>query len=687
MQPAFHRLVLARPELKDGWWSSHGPGHADIGPVDLLIVGRVGVREVAMCALAKHKGALGVVLACGLTVVTTHLTSDHTKGGPQHRRDQLARIRSALDLVDGPWVLLGDFNMGDEAPILDTTDAWTAVRAAEPTFDPVNNPLAAIATLTGRAWRLDRVLLHGPLQPVAAEQIGVGPVDGHHPSDHHGVLADLRLQADARVHTFTPTPRFALAWVPASPDLESLTALRVDLAPKGSRRWPPHVNLLWGFVPEHELETATAALGAAAELAPFDTVLDRVGTFRNRRVTHHVAPSDPEPWVRLQRQLRRFFPVPDARDYAPHLTVAEEGDPPELRPLHVEVGELRVLTRRGTGPFRARLHLHLGTGLVQRLPEASWPPGDAEEAPFLDELDARASLVGSRRMGCALDGADVDLLWNGTRDEALEALGHPSARDVVKGGLAGLSLRLRGLPVDIALVPDADDSEAAVLARTAVADADALLDTPRRGALVALCRVVKAWARAQVLDVAAFGGLEGLAWVVLCRETLDAVETDDLDALVRAFFAQHASKTWDTVEVRTPTPPVRNITERAVAWRLEAALLDAWEALDGGAPVEALYVLPRWHAAHVEAVVVRGEDAEARGALRGRIRALVAALDPVVPHPLDDGVALGLARGFDPQVVDEAVAAWVRGMHGVRADRMATELVDDRRVPTRAGPG
>ncbi|MGR7001508.1 endonuclease/exonuclease/phosphatase family protein [Yinghuangia aomiensis] len=143
------------------------------------------------------------------------------------RNEELTVLAEALADVEGEAVLLGDFNDGTDLPAvsLGMRDAWTEVRGpadGTPTFDPGANPLAALSSLTGRAQRLDRVLLRevggsGPgagLHPASAELVGDAPGDdGLFVSDHYGVAVAL-VPADVAAGSVLdapPTARTAVA--------------------------------------------------------------------------------------------------------------------------------------------------------------------------------------------------------------------------------------------------------------------------------------------------------------------------------------------------------------------------------------------------------------------------------------------------------------------------------------------
>ena len=308
-------------------------------------------------------------------------------------------------------------------------------------------------------------------------------------------------------------------------------------------------------------------------------------------------------------------------------------------------------------------------------PPQTWsaPGGDADE-------DTRSSLarqvtrqlgaafaegvthvVGSRRLGCALPEADLDLVvaLPGSVDLAqvqarvTAALPEiPRIRQVRGARVPGLRLHLGDLDVDLVVVSTGRLAPAeAVLRRTdlpvadatalsAVSDADAVCAAVAgsHGGFVQLARQVKAWARVRGLDSAPHGGVPGLGWTVLVARTVLAARTagDQPERdLLRQFFAAWAAWDWrvpialaqrdagtaleagvrreastseepPAVTVLTPTAPVRSCTTQVDAgWRdlLTQELYQAWEVVDaaataGGNPVPALLAPPPLHRRH-----------------------------------------------------------------------------------------
>ncbi|MET9853339.1 poly(A) polymerase [Streptomyces sp. NPDC006450] len=742
-------MLLAEPWVRAAYTVAADPRGRDVAESGLLVLSRLPLREAGVHLLGPHKAVVAVTVDTAggpLVVAATHLTSDHTERGEDRRTAELARLSEGLAGIETADVaLLGDFNDGRSgadgpAAALSLRDVWTEVhgtRDGTPTFDPVANPLAAVGSLSGRAARLDRILLRSAGVRVAQAALrGDSPAaDGLFISDHYGVEATLDFDpaADAdsagegtgpAVLDVPATARTAVAW-PAPRD-EAVEAIRRAHDPQ-AERWLAHVNLLFGFVPESSFEAALPLLAeAAAESAAFTARLEGVYGFGPTLWLDPAAAGD-TPWQELRRTLAARFPGCRGRaeGFTPHLTLGRSPDPRraerEFAALlgggrSARVDSLAVLSRRGDGPMEVRATVELGTGRIDWAPEpATARPGGAEwtetgggggggrgggTGTYADgdpgaDATARAEalaariaaalpegvvhVAGSRRMGCALPDADLDLVaalpgavaLAEVRARVASAL--PDAerlREVTGARVPGLRLRVAGLDVDLVVVatgpvpPDgavarrAQLGEAAAVALSAVSDADAVraFVGAEHAAFARLAREVKAWARSRGLDSAPFGGLPGLAWSVLAAHTVRSAPGLSPGPLLRAFFATWAAWDWrtpvglhpatdptaggsgeDAVTVLTPSAPVRSCTAQVGAGTAELLtweLFAAWEALEGSPAAQLAVAAPasaphRRHAAWA-VVTVTGSRPRAfednLGRTRGRLRALLGAL-------------------------------------------------------------
>ncbi|WP_245730643.1 poly(A) polymerase [Micromonospora pallida] len=361
-------------------------------------------------------------------------------------------------------------------------------------------------------------------------------------------------------------------------------------------RWPPHVNLLHGFVPESDFDRAVELVSqVTAGITPFAARLAGTHTFTHRDHTTvwlDPAAGDPAPWQALRASLAVRFPHCRGRadGYTPHLTLGRTGEPERLTgglaarltPVTAPVDTVVLLSRRGDGPMRPRATVALGTGEIRWLPDVvpdvpaprggpasragartGGAPAEALVRRIADALpDAVVMVAGSRRMGCDLPDADVDLVaaLPGTVDLAevrtrlAAALPEADAlREVIGARVPGLRLRAGGRNVDLVVVATGDLppgeavarraelGEPAAVALSAVSDADAVLAVvgAERDTFARLARQVKAWARARGLDSAPHGWLPGLAWAVLAARTVADGGRDLVD-----FFGTWAAWDW-----------------------------------------------------------------------------------------------------------------------------------------------
>jgi len=111
-----------------------------------------------------------------------------------------------------------------------------------------------------------------------------------------------------------PVYKSAVAMVPPAAMWPALQAFR-RLHDRGFVRWPPHVNLLYGFVPDGGFGEAAVRLAAAVEehrVAPFTCRLSRAGWFVHgaKSATLWLQPEcgTPSALIALQAALAGAFP-------------------------------------------------------------------------------------------------------------------------------------------------------------------------------------------------------------------------------------------------------------------------------------------------------------------------------------------------------------------------------------------
>jgi hypothetical protein len=369
--------------------------------------------------------------------------------------------------------------------------------------------------------------------------------------------------------------------------------------------------------------------------------------------------------------------------------------------MSTTVGKLALLSRRGDEPMRIRAEIELGTGTITWLPDPSpeSPTANDEAAALriveriqatLDE--AVVHLVGSRRMACALPGADIDLIAEFPAVDLPEiqrrlASAIPEARhirEVIGARVPGLRMTIADLDVDLIIIP-ADDPDKAASALSAVTDAAAVLDLvgADHEKFARLARQVKAWASARGLDSAPFGGLPGLAWSILAARTVAGGS-----ASLAGFFEEWAAWDWrqpvtldgsaheptsDPVSILTPTTPVRSCTTQVGSGMRDLLVEEfyrGWEARH-----QELCEPPPLHRRHAAwAVVTVPADI---GRARGRMRALISQLEAASPgadiHAWPRlqhvGYVIGLGRTpLDRGQVAEIGERWAKGMPGVSVE-------------------
>jgi|GEM_PF-2261928 len=151
-------------------------------------------------------------------------------------------------------------------------------------------------------------------------------------------------------------------------------------------RWMPHINLIYGFIPEsHFTDAVEIITPSLAQLQPFTVSLAGFDTFKHSKSsTAWLRPvAQPETALHeLQTELQSLFPQCDeqsaksASGFTPHLSVGQFSSPqdaftklPQWHPVNFTVDSIALISRRGNEPFEVRYIIHLGGD------EVSYPKG------------------------------------------------------------------------------------------------------------------------------------------------------------------------------------------------------------------------------------------------------------------------------------------------------------------------
>lgn len=195
--------------------------------------------------------------------------------------------------------------------------------------------------------------------------------------------SDFSASFEQVVFQVEPVTRSALVVLPPEDMWEPIQSIRKEYD-RSFQRWMPHINLIYGFVPDSLFSQAADAIRLVTrDVEPFSVSLSSFGLFRHKKSS--TVWLDPVPSVSrglrsLQASLEPLFPLCDqqssrgARGFTPHLTVAsfqrQHKDDAEghmrawqeaWAPMSFPVGDVVLISRKGDEPFEVRERVALGS--------------------------------------------------------------------------------------------------------------------------------------------------------------------------------------------------------------------------------------------------------------------------------------------------------------------------------------
>ena len=395
-----------------------------------------------------------------LQVAVVHLTSDMAKNASQKREEQLSGLLDYLERQEGDCLIVGDFNDRNNqlTNILQNwRDLWLELRPDEKgyTFDPNQNTLAALTSQTNKPARFDRILLRKQAKywlPESMDLLAVAPIANTggqlYLSDHFGVAAVLEVREAKPLTTIDPVYRSAVVIIPPEELFPAIQKIRRQFD-RSFVRWMPHINLLYGFLPDqHFPEAAEKIASTLVNFEPFEVTLSGFNTFKHRKNCTAWLQSDSDPsdaLQKLQATLESIFPQcneqgnKSAAGFRPHLSVGQFKTPAEAKenlplwhPVTFKVESIYLISRRRDDPFEIRYQIDLGkqnticledkklANLVDRL-EPPLTKQQKEDRETITEIIAQACqellggrsslyLLGSSRLGTDSQNSDLDLL-------------------------------------------------------------------------------------------------------------------------------------------------------------------------------------------------------------------------------------------------------------------------------------
>jgi len=198
----------------------------------------------------------------------------------------------------------------------------------------------------------------------------------------------------------------ALCWIPPTGDIyEHIQGIR-ERYDKQIKRWPPHVNLLYPFVPANEFEDAVKKLAPFLQpIRSFCVNFTEIRHFTHGKKSHTawLNPEETSEFVDLQATCQAAFPhcndLGKRGSFVPHLTVGQCTSSSSVEALKMSAawepsatscGEICLISREGQDkPFEVHWRVELGTGRCV----ATAASGKARHPSAIEKKDRRLSTI------------------------------------------------------------------------------------------------------------------------------------------------------------------------------------------------------------------------------------------------------------------------------------------------------
>eukprot|EP01126_Amoeba_proteus_P041982 TRINITY_DN453_c0_g2_i1.p1 TRINITY_DN453_c0_g2~~TRINITY_DN453_c0_g2_i1.p1 ORF type:complete len:380 (-),score=80.44 TRINITY_DN453_c0_g2_i1:108-1247(-) len=225
---------------------------------------------------------------------------------------------------------------------------------------------------------------------------------------------------------------------------------------KAYKRWMPHLNLLYPFVPEKEFSKASAVFSEIlADFRPFHVEFHKFDFFSHgKSCTIFLKPSfvsedDDElfPLKNLQEKLQDGFPFCDdlsnisENGYQPHLTVGQFADSETSRlqchkfhqqfiPITFIVDKIHLISRTVDGPFQIQKTICFPSTLGSR---------ESEMKPLVEQSQSQIMDVEEDKIGGSENITGLDL----EKDESVNPLLDLTLRDRIPSIAAKVDIWVR----------------------------------------------------------------------------------------------------------------------------------------------------------------------------------------------------------------------------------------------------